>query len=184
MCYAYMHDTIENPFHFSHRLYGANCLTPETTHGIAEAFEQVLEKFGTNPFFFYRYDDDKHLPDVVDEESFDKWTWIKFKTDYPELFMDLMDEIHENLRGLVGKKKREIEIQITRFFMNKLRVLLLTLSDVHELHTKKEYMKESSPGPVPYLQLAEIRIKANLPVPDYDAEKYAKELLNDSELYS
>jgi hypothetical protein len=121
---------------------------------------------------------------VVDEESFDKWTWLKFKRDYPELFMDLMDQIHENFRGLVGKKKRDIEIQVTRFFMNKLRVLLLSLSDVHELHTKKEYTKESSRGPVPYMQLVEIRTKANLPVPHYDVKKYEKKILSDSDLYS
>jgi len=183
MCYSYIYDTIANPFHYQHRLYGSICLTPEITHRITETFEQVLEKFGTNPYFFYRYEDDD-LPDVVDEESFDKWAWLKFKNDYPELFMDLMDEIHENLQGLVGKKKRDIEIQVTRFFMNKLRVLLLSLSDVHDLHTKKEYTKESSTGPVPYMQLVEIRTKANLPVPHYDVKKYEKKILNDSDLYS
>jgi len=185
MCYAYMHDTIASPYHPQHRLYNSICLSPETIHKITESIERAMKKFGTNPFFFYRYEDDTHLPDIVDEKSFDEWTWLKFKTDYPEAFAELLDEIHNNLGGVVGKKKREIEIQITHFFMNKLRNILLNLQDVHDLHTKREHVKESSPGPLPYNQLVEIRLKANLPVPEYDILQHFNNcLMHDRELYS
>ena len=75
------------------------------------------------------------------------------------------------------KKKHVQENLVTRFFMNKFKILMVNLPQIHIDHTFKIFKKEYSPGPIPYEKLVEIRKKAGLSIPKYK-DQHFEELYN------
>jgi hypothetical protein len=160
MCYGFIYDTIVNPYHLTHSLRNAVSLTNEEADRISQTFLEVISEF-QDIFFFEEIDRDL-TPDQCDE-----WTWIRFEEENPDGHNKIEREVERTLESMKLKKKQVTDNLVTRFFMNKLKVLMVNLPQIHLDHSLKIFKKECSPGPLPYKTLVEIRKKAGLPFPEY-----------------
>ena len=167
MCHTYIYDTIINPYSSTHFLHNCIQLTRDEVQRISNTFSRILCNY-RNPCFF---EDFEGIPSV---ENCNKWAWAKFNLENPAQIAELLFEIQE-VMYFSKKKKGVTEIHVIRFFMDKLRILLIQLPDIHREHTEKMFEIEQSVGPVPFMKLVEIRIKANLPPPKVE-DYYNEEL--------
>jgi hypothetical protein len=162
MCYGFIYDTIVNPYHIAHSLRNAVSLTHEEIDKISQTFLEVISDFRDLYFF---EDIGELSPDQCDE-----WTWVKFKEENPDGYSKIQEEVEKTIKSMKLKKKHMTEELVTRFFMNKLKILMVNLPQIHLDHSLKFFIKELSPGPIPYEKLVEIRKKAGLsipPIPEY-----------------
>ena len=159
MCYGFIYDTILYPYHVGHSLRNAVSLSDEETHRITQTFLDVISDF--RDLYFFEDFDTELTPDQCDI-----WTWTQFKMENPEGNIKLETEVKKIIESM-KEKKCSTENLVTRFFMNKFKILMVNLPQIHLDHTFKICPKENSPGPVPYEKLVEIRKKAGLPIPEY-----------------
>jgi len=161
MCYSYIYDTLEQPYHITHHLYKKSIRDRDTISKLADAFIKILYK--VNIVDIIRQSNLKHpLPEFCDEISYTEWLWTKVQIEYPEIFLEFYNEIQE----ITNKMD---------FVKHKFRIILGNLFSIHRDHTVKSYTVEKSPGPVPFNELLRIRIKAKLPLPEYKSELYCTE---------
>lgn len=158
MCYGFIYDTIVNPYHKVNPLHKIS-LTNEEAHRISTTFLNIISEFRDVDFF-----DD--MDKDISLEQCDEWTWVKFEEENPDGFAKLIEELNETSSSM-KLKKRVSEFLVTRFFMNKLRILMMILPQIHNEHCMKRNIIDKSPGPVPYNKLVEIRLKAGLSPPPY-----------------
>ena len=159
MCYGFIYDTIVNPYHKTDPLSKAVYLTHEEVHRVTETFLEVISKFRD----LYFFEDANNIP----LNKCDEWTWIKFEIENPDDHAKIEREVENTLESMKQKKKHVTEELVTRFFMNKFRILMMLLPQLHLDHTFKICPREKSLGPVPYSELVEIKKKAGLPIPEY-----------------
>jgi hypothetical protein len=160
MCYAFIYDTLVNPYHIIHPLRNVVSLTDEEVHRISQTFLEVISEF--RDLYFFEDIDRDFTPEQCDE-----WTWMRFELENPDGHSKIEREVERTLESMKLKKKHVAENLVTRFFMNKLKILMVNLPQIHLEHSLKLFTKESSPGPIPYTTLVEIRKKAGLPIPEY-----------------
>ena len=162
MCYNYIYDTLEQPYHMTHHLYSKSIRDREVIGKLADAFMKIL--YRVNIVDIITSCNPNHpLPEFSDETEYTEWLWAKVQIEYPELFSEFYEEIQEIT-------KRYLE-----FVKHKFRLILGNLFSIHSDHTVKTYNTEKSPGPVPFHELVLIRIKAKLPLPEYKSELYCIE---------
>ena len=167
MCHTYIYDTIISPYRSTHFLHNCIQLTRNEVLRISNTFSRILCNY-RNPCFFEEFEG------FTSVEYCNEWAWAKFNSENPAGIAELLFEIQE-VMYFSKKKKGVTEIIVIRFFMDKLRILLIQLPDIHREHTEKMFEIQRSLGPVPFTKLLEIRIKANLPRPKL--EDYYKEEL-------
>jgi len=153
MCYGFIYDTIVNPYHKTDPLSEAFSLNKDEAHRISEKFLEVISEFMDLDFF-----EECDLP----LDKCDEWTWETFKMENRDGHAKIIQMVK-----YLKEKKCVSEFLATRFFMNKLRILMMLLPQIHMEHTLKFYPKKCSVGPVPYDKLVEIRKKAGLSIPEY-----------------
>jgi len=158
MCYGYIYDTIINPYHIAHPLRNVVSLTHEEADRISQTFLEVISDFRDLYFF-------EDIGELNPDQS-EEWTWVKFEMENPDGHSRIQEEI-EKIFESMKKKKYITEHLVMRFFMNKLKILMLNLPQIHLDHTLKLFIKDYSPGPIPYSQLVEIKKKAGLAIPEY-----------------
>ena len=159
MCYGFIYDTIINPYHIEHSLRNAVSLTHEEIDKISQTFLEVISDFRDLYFF-------EDIGDLSPEQC-DEWTWDKFKEENPDGHSKIQEEVEQTIKSMKLKKKHMTEELVTRFFMNKLKILMVNLPQIHLDHSLKFFIKENSLGPLPHNTLIEIRLKAGLPIPEY-----------------
>ena len=162
MCYGFIYDTIVNPYHGADPLSKAVSLTQEEIHRITETFLEVISNFRDLDFF----EDFGDLPVT----KCDEWAWMRFEQENRDGHYKIEREVQKTIESMKLKKKPVTEDLVTRFFMNKFRIIIMLLPQIHTDHTFKICPKDYSPGPVPYEKLVEIRKKAGLsipPIPEY-----------------
>lgn len=159
MCYGFIYDTIINPYHVGHSLRNAVSLSDEEAHRITQTFLDVISEF--RDLYFFEDIDADLTPDQCDI-----WTWTRFKMESPDGYSKLETEVEKIVESM-KEKKCSTENLVTRFFMNKFKILMVNLPQIHMDHTFKIFKKDYSPGPIPYNKLVEIRKKAGLPIPEY-----------------
>lgn len=161
MCYSYIYDTLEQPYHMNHYLYNNSIKDRSIISKLADAFIKILCK--VNIVDIIRQCNPKHpLPEFSNEIGYTEWLWTKVQFEHPELFSEFYKEI------------QEITDKID-FVKHKFRIILGNLFSIHSDHTVKTYTVEKSLGPVPFHELVLIRIKAKLPPPEYKSELYSRE---------
>ena len=166
MCYGFIYDTIINPYHITNPLCNAVSLSHEETDRITQTFLEVISDFMDLDFF-------KDVDDLPLNKS-DEWAWVKFEMENPDGYAKLKKEVKKTFESM-KKKKYVTEHLITRFFMNKFRILIANLPQIHLEHSLKIFKKVGSLSPLPYNKLVEIRLKAGLPIPEYK-DQYLDEL--------
>lgn len=160
MCYGFIYDTIINPYHMTHSLRNAVSLTHEEADRITQTFLDVISDF--RDLYFFEEIDMDFSPDQCDE-----WTWTRFEEENPDGHSKIQREVELTIESMKLKKKCVTENLVMRFFMNKLKILMVNLPQIHLDHSLKLFIKECSPGPIPHEKLVEIRKKAGLPIPEY-----------------
>lgn len=168
MCFGFIYDTIVNPYHITHSLQNVVSLTHEEAHRISQTFLEVISEFMDLDFF-------EEIDRDLSPDQCDEWAWIRFEQENPVGHANIEREVERTLESMKLKKKQVTDILVTRFFMNKLKILLASVPQIHLDHTFKVFKKEYSPGPIPYEKLVEIRKKAGLPIPEYK-EQHLDEL--------
>ena len=158
MCYGYIYDTIVNPYHITHPLHNVVSLAHEEIHRITETFLEVISEFRDLYFF-------EEIGELNPEQS-DEWTWVKFEMENPDGHSRIQGEVKNTFESM-KKKKYITEHLVMRFFMNKFKILMYNLPQIHLDHSLKLFVKEYSPGPIPHEKLVEIRKKAGLSIPEY-----------------
>ena len=161
MCYSYIYDTIEQPYHINHRLHKISVTDRIIIGKLADLFITILYKIHIMDLLT-QCNPKCPLPEFSNEIIYTNWLWTKIQLEYPVLFSEFYDEIQ--------KITDKIE-----FVKHKFRVILGNLVSIHSDHTVKHYTLEKSPGPVPFHELVLIRIKAKLPLPEYKSELYCRE---------
>jgi len=145
----------------SHRLFNKSIGDRASICKLADAFIKVLYKIDILELLT-KCNQNLPLPEFSDEITYTNWLWSKIQLEYPELFPKFYEEI------------QEITDKI-EFVKHKFRIILGNLFSIHRDHTVKQFYIEKSVGPVPFHELVIIRIKANLPIPEYKSEKYGRE---------
>ena len=160
LCYTYIHDTLENPFHITHKLRAGSITDRSHILKIADAFIKILSKIDIIQLFT-KFNSELPLEEYTEVNEYTDWLWSKVQLEYSIPFAEFYEEIQE-----IVKEKN------MGFIKHKFRILAASISSVHKAHTTKEYVIQGSLGPVPFDQLVAIRIKAKLPVPTLKIEQY------------
>jgi hypothetical protein len=93
--------------------------------------------------------------------------WSRFKKVYTARFDEIKHAIEICMDNAITRKTVAYEQVVTHFLMNRLRILLTNLTKIHIEHTMKpKYVNPGSKCNISYQHLAQIRMKAGLPVPD------------------
>jgi len=161
MCYNYVYDTLEQPYHRHHDLYKKSVTDRITIGKLADAFMKILYKVNIVDIIT-ECNPEHALPEFTDEIGYVNWLWTKIQVEYPELF----SEFYEEIQKITNKMD---------FVKHKFRTVLGNLFSIHSDHSVKTYTPEKSLGPVPFHELVIIKIKANLPPPEYKSELYCRE---------
>lgn len=162
MCYSYIYDTLEQPYHISDDLYKKSIKDREVIRQLANSFLKIFYRMNIVDIIT-NHNPNYPLPEFSDETAYTEWIWAKVQIEYPELFTEFYEEI------------QEITKRYLDFVKHKFRIILGNLFSIHSDHTVKTYTMEKSPGPVPFHELVLIRIKAKLPPPEYKSELYCRE---------
>lgn len=162
MCYSYIYDTIEQPYHMDHRLYSKSIKDRIVIGKLADSFIKILYRINIISILT-ECNNELPLPEFSDEITYTNWLWTKVQLEYPQLFSEFYEEIQEITKTYLD------------FVKHKFRIILGNLFTIHRDHTVKEYYVEKSLGPVPFHELVLIRIKAKLPSPEYKSELYSRE---------
>ena len=169
MCYGYIKDTILDPLPHDHimRDYINMASLERSIDEIVPVFMRALRAFGYNKFFFIKPRKDK--PENSTDFTRDEWVWSEFQIIYPSQASEIKDMIITCAVNGVGRKTC-LKIQLlTHFFMMKLRFFLINVPELHAEHIAKEIpIPSESLGPVPYQELCLIKLKAGLPLPNWE----------------
>ena len=152
MCYTYIHDTLENPFHMTHKLRAGSITDKSHILKIADAFIKILSKIDIIQLFT-KFNSELPLEEYTEVDEYTDWLWSKVQLEYSKPFA----EFYEDLQEIVKENNMG-------FIKHKFRILAASINSVHKAHTTKEYVVQGSLGPVPVDQLIAIRVKAKLPV--------------------
>jgi len=160
MCYTYIYDTLENPFHITDKLRAGSITDRSQLLKIADAFIKILSKIDIIQLFT-KFNSELPLEEYTEVDEYTDWLWSKVQLEYSKPFTELYEEIQEIVKeNNMG------------FIKHKFRILAASINSVHKAHITKEYLIQQSLGPVPFDQLVAIRVKAGLPVPTFKIEQY------------
>jgi len=145
----------------NHDLYKKSVTDRITIGKLADAFMKILYKVNIVDIIT-ECNPEHALPEFSDEIGYVNWLWTKIQVEYPELF----SEFYEEIQKITNKMD---------FVKHKFRTVVGNLFSIHSDHSVKTYTPEKSLGPVPFHELVIIKIKANLPPPEYKSELYCRE---------
>jgi hypothetical protein len=141
---------------------------------ITDCFQRALNIFDNNPLFFMIMDDsDEDIINesnhILKEQEGDKLVWKKFIQYYPTGAAEINYAIQICLDNSIFRKTSEPAKLIEQFLIDKLRLLLSILPDIHKAHIEKNIPESSgSMGPVPLQQIVKLRSKLGLPVSNWE----------------
>lgn len=102
---------------------------------------------------------------IAEHEEF---IWLKFYEECPIWASELDYAIDTCVTTGVARNTRAKEQLIQQFFMERFRILLMTVPTIHNEHTMKfANQNHKSSGPVPLWDIIHLRQKAGLPILDY-----------------
>jgi hypothetical protein len=166
MCNGYIYDVLTTPLPIDHLLRNNINIASvkKCASELTECFQRALEKFTASDVFLHVtvHEKDHHLKRFKEEEII----WSRFNRVYHTRFHEIQHAIEICMDNGVGRKTTAYEQVVTHFLMNRLRILLTNLTKIHIEHTMKpKYVNPGSKCNISYQQLAQIRMKAGLPVP-------------------
>lgn len=182
LCYSFIYDFILSPVPMNHLVSGhidgkslKRCL-----HEVSDCVSRALKEYVKNTILIdcYRifretYEADAEFMDLIErevpreykEQEYDTWMWNKFKETNEEEHRELNYAIQICMDGMVVKRIKCKELMLEKFFMHKLRHLLVMLPDIHKDHSEKRVINNvTSLGSVPQDKINYIRRMAGLPV--------------------
>jgi hypothetical protein len=179
MCYGYIYDVIRLPIHDTDVLY-KHLHYPSLLRHLEEityCFQRALNIFDNNPLFFMIMDDSDE--DIINESNHilkekeeDKLVWKKFLQYYPTGSAEINYAMNICLDNSVFRKTSEPARLIEQFLIDKLRLLLSILPDIHTAHIEKNTPEPSrSLGSAPLQKIVDIRSKLGLSVSNWEREK-------------
>jgi len=169
MCYTYIYDTLENPFHMTHKLRAGSITDRSHILKIADAFIKILSKIDIIQLFT-KFNSELPLEEYTEVDEYTDWLWSKVQFEYSKPFAELYEELQEIVKeNNMG------------FIKHKFRILAASINSVHKAHTTKEYPIQPSLGPVPFDDLVAIRVKAGLPVPKFRLDSVLNKALSNIE---
>jgi hypothetical protein len=187
MCYGYIYDTLINPLPSNHLLnehiHRPSLLRCSNT--LTECFKRALDVFDNDISFFIEIEMDEEAAILSEKDPRtreymeDAWVWKKFNEQYPKSQMELKYALDICLDHSIARHTIAKEHVIQHFLMDRLRILLSSLPDIHTNHnTKMSYEKSKSLGPVPLKKIVEIRTKLGLPVSKWERETSVYNLID------
>ena len=166
MCYTYIYDTLENPFHITHKLRAGSITDRSHILKISDAFIKILSKIDIIQLFT-KFNSELPLEEYTEVDEYTDWLWSKVQLEYSKPFAELYEELQEIVKeNNMG------------FIKHKFRILAASIGSVHKAHTTKEYLIQGSLGPVPFDELVTIRVKAGLPVPKFRSDSVLNKALS------
>jgi hypothetical protein len=158
MCYTYIYDTLENPFHITHKLRAQAITDKSQLLKISDAFIKIMSKIDIIELFT-KFNSELPLEEYTEVDEYTDWLWSKVQFEYSKPFAELYEELQEIVKeNNMG------------FIKHKFRIIAASINSVHKAHITKEYQIQPSLGPVPFDQLVAIRVKAGLPVPKFRSD--------------
>lgn len=166
MCNGYIYDVLTTPLPIDHLLRNNinNASVKKCASELTECFQRALHNFtASDVFLFVTVNEKDHrLKRFIEEDII----WSRFKKVYTARFHEIQHAIEICMDNGITRKTTAHEQVVTHFLMNRLRILLTNLTKIHIEHTMKpKYVNPGSKCNISYQQLAQIRMKANLPVP-------------------
>ena len=187
LCSCYIYDTLVNPLPLNHYLREKIKMNGIIKYAgqITKCLEDTMDKFWlsseSDSFKHYFKMFEGTLKNIEDskEATLDCFVWNKFNTSLKSstnemqyIFQQLIDNGYQTDKDLTYMRQ---------YFMNKLRILIFNLKEIHEGHTeKKKYINPTSKISLCPHKLMEIRKKAGLPyiIPDTPYEYYEIPMLD------
>jgi hypothetical protein len=176
MCYGYMYDVIMSPLHTNHVLHKHihQPLLLQHAEEITHCFQRALNTFDNDPLFFIIMDESDEcitaeMDYILKEQCEDKWVWTKFSQLYPCGAVEVKYAIQICLDNYIFRKTSEPTKSVEAFLIDRLRLFLSMIPDIHMSHTVKCKLEPyHSLGPVSLDEIANIRSKLGLPVSNWE----------------
>jgi len=186
-CYCFIYDMIISPLPLNHYLrpHIKMPIIVKNAHHIAESLQKLIGLLWDNTEVEYHFNHfykmfEYTLKDIKEskEPTLDHFVWNKlnatFKKGISEIEYAICISTEEmNFKDDISK------VNVRQFFMNKLRILINHLKDIHREHTeKKKYVNPIATRSLTPYELMVIRQKAGLPftpcevVPDIMEDLY------------
>jgi len=167
MCNGYIYDVLTTPLPIDHLLRNNinNDSVKKCASELTECFQRALHNFTASEVFLYVtvHEKDHRLKRFMEEDII----WSRFKKVYSTRYSEIKHAIEICMDNAITRKTMAYEQVVTHFLMNRLRILLTNLTKIHIEHTMKpKYVNPGSKCNISYQHLAQIRMKAGLPVPD------------------
>ena len=111
--------------------------------------------------------------------EFDEFIWNKFHMIYPQRIEELKYIHNVCIDYNIAHRTVAKEQLIHEFIMYILRMMLISIPDIHKDHIKKmHHINQPSLGPVPFWKINIVRAKAGLPILDPPKEEDDDTLLS------
>ena len=187
MCKTYIYDSLSSPLPINHHLqpYINMKSLKKCISEITKSFERIFKELPEDSDLF-EIDEEDH-PHLILSREFESGAilqyeisvvlWTILRIDFPKCESELRHLVDVCLDANITRNTKEHEKIIKEYLMNQLHSVYFLLSDIHELHTKKNVQPPmASLESVPAWKIIELRMKHGLHIdPKLNAE-------NDSEL--
>jgi hypothetical protein len=179
MCHGFIYDVLTCHLNVDNLLYEYIHIPSlvRSAEEITVCFNRAISFFDNDPEFFictnkgYEYvtfETDINIRNTIQDEIL----WNKFTALYPGGSEEIHFAIQIGVDNNVARNTILCEEIIKRLFMNKLRILLVNIPDIHRGHTNVSKLTEpKSPGPASYTKISNLRYSLGLPVSKWEREE-------------